>query len=232
MATYAISDIHGCLKTFRSLLENGIKLRKTDNLYLLGDYVNKGPDSKGVLDYMLSLKESGFNVFCLRGNHDQLLLDAIDIGKGAIWLAEADCQTTLKNFGAADFSAIEEKYIRFIRSMPLFVLLDSFALVHAGCDFTYPQEALFNDPYTLMNIKEFEPDRNKLRGRILLHGHKPVAANEIQNAVLNQLPAVNIDAGCVYYKNPDFGNLAAFNLDAFSVHFQPNCEALYSINLK
>jgi serine/threonine protein phosphatase 1 len=71
---FAATDIHGCLKTFRHLVEIELCLRTTDTLYLLGDYVNKGPNSAGVLDYIVQLQAAGFQVHCLRGNHEQELL--------------------------------------------------------------------------------------------------------------------------------------------------------------
>ena len=61
----AISDIHGCARTFKKLVLEKVVLDKQDTLFLLGDYINKGPDSKGVLDFIFELKNSGFNVQCL-----------------------------------------------------------------------------------------------------------------------------------------------------------------------
>ena len=66
----AIGDIHGCSKTFKLLIENEIQLNKNDQLFLLGDYIDKGKRSKEVLDYILHLIESGFSVFPLMGNHE------------------------------------------------------------------------------------------------------------------------------------------------------------------
>jgi len=51
MKKFAISDIHGCAKTFKALLKK-INFSKEDELYLLGDYIDRGPDSKGVIDYI------------------------------------------------------------------------------------------------------------------------------------------------------------------------------------
>ncbi|MFT5168289.1 MAG: serine/threonine protein phosphatase 1, partial [Saprospiraceae bacterium] len=64
MKQYAISDIHGCAKTFKALLEQ-ISFSKEDVLYLLGDYVDRGPDSKGVIDHIWQLQSEGYTVFCL-----------------------------------------------------------------------------------------------------------------------------------------------------------------------
>jgi len=61
MRRFAISDIHGCVQTFQDLLLS-IKLSEEDELYLLGDYIDRGPDSQGVLDTIFDLWDAGFKV--------------------------------------------------------------------------------------------------------------------------------------------------------------------------
>jgi serine/threonine protein phosphatase 1 len=61
MRRFAISDIHGCVQTFQDLLLS-IKLSEEDELYLLGDYIDRGPDSQGVLDTIFDLRDAGFKV--------------------------------------------------------------------------------------------------------------------------------------------------------------------------
>jgi serine/threonine protein phosphatase 1 len=73
---YVIADIHGGSRTFKALLDR-IDLRHADRLYLLGDYVDRGPDSQGVLYSICRLIESGFDIQALRGNHDDLLLRSV-----------------------------------------------------------------------------------------------------------------------------------------------------------
>jgi serine/threonine protein phosphatase 1 len=73
---FAVGDIHGCYKTFRSLIENKIELTQYDQLFLLGDYIHKGPRSKDTLNYILKLIKRGYKVFPLRGNHEDELLNA------------------------------------------------------------------------------------------------------------------------------------------------------------
>jgi len=59
---FAIGDIHGCLKTFQALLYQKIDLQRTDRVFLLGDYVHRGPDSLGVLDEIIDLMAKGYDV--------------------------------------------------------------------------------------------------------------------------------------------------------------------------
>ena len=55
MRQIVVGDIHGCVHTLSELLFQKVKVTTEDDIYFLGDYVNKGPDSKGVLDLILDL---------------------------------------------------------------------------------------------------------------------------------------------------------------------------------
>jgi serine/threonine protein phosphatase 1 len=231
MARYAISDIHGCLTTFQKMVEEVIQLQPQDHLYLLGDYINKGPNSKGVLDYIFTLQRRGFGITCLRGNHDQLILDAIDQGEHTVWLSPQDKQKTLENFGVEKFSEIPLPYISFLRSLPLLVILQDYVLVHAGLDFSLNNPFLSSN-HLMLNTKSMQPTLAKLGERRLLHGHLPVPRATIERAVAKKKPAINLDAGCVYYKNQEYGHLCAFDLDRIALSFLQNIEDPYFIKLK
>jgi len=119
MHKYTISDIHGCLKTFEALLDT-IQFSKSDELYLLGDYVDRGPDSKGVFDLIWSLQEQGYQIQCLRGNHEQLLLDSSkSIQNDLIWKRNGGIQT-LASFKSNSVAEIPKKYLQFMEQMPLY----------------------------------------------------------------------------------------------------------------
>ena len=75
MRQFTISDIHGCNISFNALLDQ-IGLTTADELFLLGDYIDRGPDSKGVLDTIIGLRSNGYKVRCLMGNHDEAILKA------------------------------------------------------------------------------------------------------------------------------------------------------------
>ena len=72
---FAIADIHGCAQTFNQLLEK-LELEKQDQVYLLGDYIDRGPDSKGVLDAIMNLIAAGYSIRPLLGNHEKLFINA------------------------------------------------------------------------------------------------------------------------------------------------------------
>jgi serine/threonine protein phosphatase 1 len=73
---FAVGDIHGCSKTLKKMMEDVLLLEHEDMLFLMGDYIDRGPDSKGVLDYILQLLESGYDIRPLLGNHEEMMLIA------------------------------------------------------------------------------------------------------------------------------------------------------------
>lgn len=84
MRTFAIGDIHGHVRALQALLES-TPIREGDRIVFLGDYVDKGPDVSGTLEYLMALRSSSESIF-LRGNHDQMMIDArFDRNKQAIW---------------------------------------------------------------------------------------------------------------------------------------------------
>ena len=72
MKAFAISDPHGCARTLKTLVEV-LALESGDHLFLLGDYVNKGPNAKGVLDLVMQWQHAPFALTALKGNHDRWL---------------------------------------------------------------------------------------------------------------------------------------------------------------
>jgi serine/threonine protein phosphatase 1 len=80
---YVIGDIHGGAQTLRALLGR-IGLRWKDRLHLLGDLIDRGPDSRGVMDTILTLCEAGFTVKPIRGNHEDMLLRNLS-GDHDVW---------------------------------------------------------------------------------------------------------------------------------------------------
>ncbi|SNR50178.1 metallophosphoesterase family protein [Hymenobacter mucosus] len=229
MARYVTTDLHGCLHSFRHLVEEKLKLRPQDQLYVLGDYVNKGPDSCGVLDYLMQLPERGYQVVCLRGNHDQELLDAAHGHQHLLWASAHDRQLTLDSFGVAAAEAIPESYLRWLNNLPYQYELPDFVLVHAGFNFRLPPAEMRQDWHTMLNTKQFVFDASRLGGKRLLHGHVPSPTASVQQQVKHQAQAIGLDTGCVYRHNEELRHLAALELDAFHLTLQPNIEPEYPI---
>ena len=229
MSRYATTDLHGCLHTFRHLVEEKLRLSTWDELYVLGDYVNKGPDSRGVLDYIMRLQAAGYRVHCLRGNHDQALLDGARHRWRWDWLGPRGRLPTLRSFGVAHLADIPPRYLNWLAALPYDIELPDFLLVHAGYNFVLPPAAMRRDHATMLTTKQFVFDPARLGGKRLLHGHVPTPAAQVRACAATRPGALGLDAGCVYRHNPELAHLAALNLDTWELTLVPNREPAYAI---
>ncbi len=226
---FAISDIHGCVKTFKKLVLKVLGLSKEDTLYLLGDYVNKGPDSKGVIDFIFNLRESGYNLKCLRGNHDQYLIDGLKYSWEEIEFLNRGGRETLKSFGVENIHQIPEKYLNFIKSLPLYFETEKYLLIHAGLNFDLDDP--FKDDFSMLNIRSMEVDLTKTGNKKIIHGHVPNSYLDIENACLPDRQAltfhdnhISIDGGCVYTHIPNTNHLVALEMQSGKLYIQKNIE--------
>jgi len=100
---FAIGDIHGCSNTFRTMVREEINLQKSDVLYCIGDYIDRGNDSKGVIDLILELRTKGFTIHTLRGNHEQIMMDSGESKEMfRLWMVNGG-DTTLRSFDAESY---------------------------------------------------------------------------------------------------------------------------------
>lgn len=216
MSRYAISDIHGCVKTFRFLVEERLQLQPTDQLFLLGDYIDRGPDSKGVIDFILDLQAKNYKVVTLMGNHEFLLLQAPESTQYlTTWLRNGG-QATLQSFNAQQVLDIPARYIDFFKKLDYYLELPDYLLVHAG--FNFKSANPFTDFESMIWIRHFEVKEKFTQGRRIVHGHTPTMASEILSSIGPPASSViNIDGGCVYSWPPGLGKLVALNLDTLEV---------------
>lgn len=93
MRVLAIGDTHGCLGALDDLIQ-WVAPTRSDLVVALGDYIDRGPDSRGVLDRLIQLKER-LNLVCLKGNHEEMMLDARNGGRAEnkMWLGVGGLQT-------------------------------------------------------------------------------------------------------------------------------------------
>lgn len=214
---FAISDIHGCSKTFKALLEQ-VNLTKEDQLFLLGDFVNRGPDSAGVIDHIIDLKGKNYSVYCLRGNHDQMVLDASEKSKEKFKniLEDNNSLSLIKD------GKLRSKYEEFLKNTLYFLELDEYFLVHAGFDFHADKP--FENYQAMMNIPKFKAKKKWLNNKKVIHGHNPKVLSKIMNKIKKGKRSIHIDNGCANVKNKGQGNLLCFNLDSKAIIVQLNIE--------
>lgn len=218
---FVIGDVHGCSRTLRRLVALGIGFTRDDELYLLGDLIDRGPDSKGVLDFIFELREGNYTVTAVRGNHEDMCLQA---GGGLepyeMWLANGG-QTTLASFRADGPGDIPHPYRSFLDSLPYYLLLDDFVIVHAGLNFDRSDP--FSDTEAMLWRRECVVDLERTGGRRLVSGHTAVTRAQVEASLATN--RILLDNGCVFAPNrPGMGCLAALELNSMTLTFQENID--------
>jgi serine/threonine protein phosphatase 1 len=221
--TFAIGDVHGCARTLRHLVTQVILLAPGDSLYLLGDLIDRGPDSKGVLDFIFQLDAAGFNVTSVRGNHEEMCLRAPYNQSAMDMWASNGGLATLASFQADGPGDIPHHYMHLLHSLPFYVLLDDFVIVHAGLNFelTAPFDP-FDDTGAMLWTRSDMVDRQRIGGRRLVCGHTMVTRQQLEASIASD--KIMLDNGCVTARWPDMGYLAALELNSMQLSFQKNID--------
>jgi serine/threonine protein phosphatase 1 len=216
---YVIPDIHGCLKTFTTLIDK-IGLTKSDQLFLLGDYVDRGPSSVDVVDLIIHLQNDGYPVYPLIGNHEEELILFQEFG--SIGYIEAHVEKNkLQAFFDEDFM-LKEKYQKFFASLSYYIELDDFILVHAG--FNFDKAKPFEDIESMTFIRNWQYKPEPARGKTIVHGHSPLEFEDIHNKIEKKFKVIPLDNGCVFPRFKDMGNLLCLGLDDFELFVQANID--------
>lgn len=226
---FVIPDIHGFARTFRTLVKEQLKLRTDDQLFLLGDYINKGRDSSGVLDFIMDLQAKQFQVFPIRGNHEDNLLNTwneyVRVRQNGVqvdFASQIDALELLTPRGE-----LEPKYARFIADLPYYYELDRFYLVHGG--FNFSRTTPFSDTYSMVRIRNFETNPTE---KTIVHGHQVTPLTQIRQKIANRNSIIPLDNGLYHGATfrgvlahafgKDTGQLCCLNLDTFELILQKN----------
>ena len=227
MSTWAITDIHGCADTFNALLRR-INFTLEDTLFLLGDYIDRGPRSKQVLDTILRLREEGHTVECLLGNHDWVMLHALDepdTDEAYNWKNYFGGKETLRSFGITSEQRMDARYVELLQSMDYYREYNNLLLVHAG--FNLDREDPFADQEAMLWIRygDRKVPQTWLEDRIIVHGHTPHSQRHIRRQVNRRTkhPIIGIDNGCVY-RRVGMNHLCALELDTMELVFERNID--------
>jgi diadenosine tetraphosphatase ApaH/serine/threonine PP2A family protein phosphatase len=210
---YAVGDIHGRLDLLRDLLQlieddahaRSQATRRT--LVFLGDYVDRGPDSSGVVANLTARAFPGFDTHFLKGNHEAILLNFLgDPLHLDHWLVNGG-QATMDSYGVdtralaeerarperwreAFAAALPETHLRFFRSLQLSVTIGDYLFVHAGVRPGVPLAAQSEDD--LVWIRGPFLDHAGSFGKFVVHGHTPALLPVIRPN------RIGIDTGAVF----------------------------------
>jgi serine/threonine protein phosphatase 1 len=218
---YVIGDVHGCIDTLDQLIES-LDLNKNDQLFFVGDLIDRGPGSRQVCDLVIKVSSKVMDVFVCKGNHEQLMIDSIrsEFDRDR-WLRNGG-EETLSSFGISSYDEMPEKYKSFFQQMRLFVETPGFLIVHAG--FNFENDDIFSDSNAMIWTRDHRADMIKTGNRKIIHGHTPVPLEKTRTSVDHQDDDIDIDTGCVYADRPGFGYLIALRLEDLRLFYVKNCE--------
>jgi serine/threonine protein phosphatase 1 len=193
--TYAIGDIHGSLDKLERLLlrcEEHAAGRPFKFVFL-GDYIDRGPQSAGVLSCLLDLQSRlGDRLVALKGNHEAMVLDVIEgTTPLRLWFAQGGMET-LESYGGVRPSELPSPHVDWLRNLRLSYDDGRRFFVHAGVDPEKPLDA--QDEQHLLWMREPFLSDGRDYGRLIVHGHTPVATGE-PDFRGNRL---NVDTGAVF----------------------------------
>ena len=216
MNIFAIGDIHGCLNELTSLHKKILTHDKfdvkNDLIIYLGDYIDRGKNSKDVINQILKLKNNKIKTVNLMGNHEEFMIDFLFNNKNNIenWL-NFGLDQTLRSYGieVVDFikdgfeddiidqlrntllSTMSKEHINFFKSLELSFSSENYLFVHAGIDPKKTLEDQTKEDFLWSRSKSFF-DKDFKAQKIIVHGHTP------EENIINNPHRINIDTGCYF----------------------------------
>ena len=172
--SYAIGDIHGSLQKLCDLIAQCERHAdgRPATFVFLGDYIDRGPDSAGVVDTVMRLQSRlADRVTALKGNHEAVAIEVIDgAADEELWLREGGA-ATLRSYGVARASDLPRAHIAWMRALPLYCDDGQRFFVHGGIDPDKPLNA--QSDHDLIWIREPFLSDTRDHGRLIVHGHTP-----------------------------------------------------------
>ena len=188
--TIAIGDIHGCGVALEALLA-ALELQAADTLVMLGDAIDRGSDSRGVLDQLLDIREH-CKLVPILGNHEQMLLDSIDgVMPLQDWLIHGGAET-LDSYGkGAALSELSADHVEFIRTWGDYYETATHFFAHGNYQYEKPLAEQFWEEMRWRSLKYFMPEPH-ISGKIAVLGH----TSNKQGQTVNMGHLVCIDTYC------------------------------------
>lgn len=204
----AISDIHGCADLLVSVLKQANYEPRTDQIILLGDYIDRGKQSYETVQIVKALVKEGAIALC--GNHEDMAIQAFEDDYGnamAIWHQNGG-RDTMWSYNANQAKVRQD--LDFFKSLPLYYETEDYIFVHAGLD---PEDPIpeTSDRDTLLWIREGWLDRDHV-GKPVVFGHTP--ARTVSWDAKGK--KIGIDTGAVYW-----GTLSCLELPERIVYTTP-----------
>ena len=173
MRTFAIGDMHGTSRALSVLLD-ALDFRPEDQLVTVGDYVDRGPDSKGVLDRLVQIHDRG-QLVALRGNHEQMMLEARDNHESCrMWLAHGG-KAAIHSYAHGqladpfDLSVVPARHWKFLEEECVdWYETETHFFVHANVYYDIP---LAEQPIFMLRWEPFNMPSPHISGKVMICGH-------------------------------------------------------------
>jgi serine/threonine protein phosphatase 1 len=208
---FAIGDIHGCKSHLDKLMATLDINAEHDTLVLIGDYIDRGPDSRGVVDALLDIRKSIKNVICLMGNHEQMFLDYYLESRDEELFMHNGGINTLISYGLAGMGkkhlTVPDKHMEFFTTLQKWYMTDNYIFVHAGLRPGIPVEK--QDSEDLLWIRHEFINSPYDFGKIVIFGHTPLSYT---TPLINK-NKIGLDTGAVYG-----GKLTCIELTLMKIH--------------
>lgn len=193
-AVYAVGDVHGRLDLLTALLgriaaDAALRPAGRRRLVFLGDYIDRGPGSRGVVERLVQGPPPGFEAICLRGNHEQAMLDFLEAPEQAEAWLDFGGEATLRSYGVrpaaprqmrdALAAVLPAAHLRFLETLDFVHEAGGYLFVHAGIR---PGRALeIQHPHDLLWIREAFLESGADHGCVVVHGHSIVPVPEVRS---------------------------------------------------
>ena len=200
IVVYAIGDIHGRLDLLTKMHETIARDRSSRKaadwrVVHLGDYIDRGPDTRGVIDFLTAALAADKRMITLAGNHDAGLLEFLREPTKSIVFTDHGGDRTMQSYGVhldprsladgrdALARVLPESHLRFLQDLKLWVEFGDFFFCHAGIRPGVPLE--MQDPRDLMWIRQEFLNHRGLHDKIIVHGHTPSPHAEMMDNRVN-----------------------------------------------
>lgn len=212
MAIFAVGDVHGCADELSELLAL-LPLRDDSTVVMLGDYIDRGPYSRRVIEILLEAKKR-HNIVCLSGNHEEMLrefLDGTNPQRVARFILNGGSSTLADYADEHGEWVIPKEHVQFLDELKLWHETDDHFFVHAGVpDMALKDLDPVRDRDELLWIRRAFIGNTRRWEKRIVHGHTPV------NAVEVSATRINVDTACAYG-----GFLTAIELPSHRVYSVP-----------
>ena len=194
---FAIGDIHGCLSKLERLIPQIDIDRGNDTLVFIGDYIDRGDNSKEVVECVLDLRERIGRVVCLKGNHEEMFLDYVCHGSNREMYLLNGGDATIASYGYRKTPGgmkinVPDRHMHFFTSLLLWYETEQYIFVHAGLRDGISLEN--QDPSDLLWIRYEFIQSSYDFGKTIVFGHTPTSHED----PLFLPGRIGIDTGAVY----------------------------------